>query len=245
MPRYKITVEYDGTSYAGWQKQKQQPSIQGEIERALSEFLQEKVEIYGSGRTDSGVHALGQVAHFDLPKEYSEDTIIKAVNFYLKSQPISILSCEQVNLEFHARFSAKKRYYCYHIINRLSPLTVDLNRAWHIIERLDIQQMQKAAEMLEGTHDFSSFRTSLCQAKSPIKILDYIKITCKKDKITFEIRAQSFLHNMVRNIIGVLRMVGNGKWSLADLQKHLDAKDTSIRKPTAPAHGLYLWKVDF
>ncbi len=245
MYRYKLTIEYDGTNYSGWQRQADKSSIQDAVEIAINKFSQEKVNIYGSGRTDAGVHAREQIAHCDFLKEHTPATIIKATNFYLRPQPISILACEKVDSSFHARFSAAKRYYQYQIINRLSHLAIDANRAWHIIDKLDVNKLKLAVKLLENTHDFSSFRTSICQAASPIKKVDYIKVEQVNDRIYFEIAAQSFLHNMVRNIVGTVCMVGRGKWTMNDLQKYRDKKDSKTAKFTAPACGLYLLKIDY
>ena len=245
MVRYKITIEYDGTDYAGWQRQDNMISVQGAIEEALYKFSQEKVQITGSGRTDSGVHATGQVAHFDLTKEYDIYNVVNGINFFLKPQPISILAAEIVDEEFNARFSAKKRYYRYFILNRMSPAAIDAKRKWWVKERLDEKPMQKAAKLLEGTHDFSSFRTSQCQAKSPIKTMDYIKISRLGDVIEIELCAESFLHRMVRNIVGCLRMIGNKRWTEKDLLKFMEAKTTDQTRYTALPHGLFLEKVDY
>jgi tRNA pseudouridine38-40 synthase len=245
MNRYKITIEYDGTNYAGWQKQKNIKTIQGEIEKALQTFSQEKVSIHGMGRTDSGVHALGQVAHFDLLQDWDIETIAKGINYFLKDQPIVILNCEKAPEDFHARHSAKERSYRYVILNRFAYPALDLNRVWHINQKLDIRKMESASKLLLGTHDFSSFRTTLCEAKSPIKTLNSIEIMQNADKIIFELTATSFLHHMVRNIVGTLHMVGLEKFTEKDFLNYFNKKDVSMIKYTAPASGLYFIKVSY
>ena len=239
MNRYKICIEYDGTHYSGWQKQKNSVSIQEEIEKALYAFSQEKTLVYGMGRTDAGVHAIAQVAHFDLEKDRPQETVQLGINYFLKNHPIIITHCEKVDINFHARYSAKRRIYRYVMLNRIAPPALDMNRVWHINRTLDLKKIEAAAKILIGTHDFSSFRTTLCQAKSPIKTLEYIKISQDGEKIIFELCAPSFLHHMVRNIVGTLHLIGIGKFSNQDLKDYLDAKDRNIIKYTAPASGLY------
>ena len=245
MHKYKILIEYDGTGFAGWQKQNHMPSIQEEIEKAIFKFTHERVGAYGSGRTDAGVHALGQVAHFDLIKQYPERTIVNAMNYHLRPNKIVLLDCKKVKTEFHARFSAKKRTYKYLILNRIVPPTIEINKVWHIKEPLNIHQMQSAAKLFEGQHDFTSLRMSQCQAKSYLKTIDYIKFFSKKDHITIRITARSFIHKMVRNIVGMLRMIGNQKWTEEKIIFLLNAKDPAPQKMIAPAFGLYLEKIDF
>lgn len=245
MNRYKITIEYEGTGYSGWQKQKSEKTIQGEIEKSLKSFSQEQAPIYGMGRTDSGVHALGQVAHFDLKKHWDADVVLKGLNYYLKDQPIVILDCQKVTEDFHARHSAKERSYKYVILNRFAFPALEKNRVWHINQKLDIKKMKAAAKSLIGTHDFSSFRTTLCEAKSPIKTLRSIEIVESGEKIIFKLTATSFLHHMVRNIVGTLQMVGAGKLSQEDFLEYFNKKDVSIIKYTAPAAGLYFTKVSY
>lgn len=245
MKRYKITIEYDGTNYLGWQRQKDGNSIQKSIEKAVESFSGQKATVTGSGRTDAGVHALGQVAHFDLESEHTDYRVMMALNHYLKDKNIVILGCETVDEKFHARFSAKKRFYKYRILNKkqLSPLRK--NRVWEVRKELNIEKMQNAADLLIGEHDFTSFRDSDCQAKSPIKSIDEISIYRKKDEIIFEISAKSFLHHMVRNIVGTLRDVGIGKTSIKSFQKILEAKDRTKAGVTAPACGLYFVRVGY
>lgn len=239
MPRYKITIEYDGTNYSGWQKQAGDITIQEEIEKALYQFSQENSHVYGMGRTDSGVHALEQVAHFDLNRNWSEKQIVLGVNYFLKGQQIVITSCTNVENYFHARYSAKKRIYHYVILNRIAPPAVEINKVWHVKQKLDLEKIKKSIPILIGTHDFTSFRTKICQAKSPIKTLEYINISQNGDKIIFELCAPSFLHHMVRNIIGTLVLVGKNKMTTEELEKYLNAKDICCVKHTAPACGLY------
>ena len=245
MPRYKITIEYDGTNFGGWQKQDNAESIQENIEKAVYSLAQEQALVYGSGRTDSGVHAIAQVAHFDLIKEFKPLTIINALNFFLKKKPISITDCQIVDGEFHARFSAKKRHYSYFILNRNAPLAIDKNHQWHVREPLDIRLMQQATHIFEGTNDFSSFRTAQCQAKSPIKTLDLIIISKQNDIIRIDLSAESFLHRMVRNIVGCLRMIGNKRWQEKDLITFRDAKTTDQHRYTAPPDGLFLTRIEY
>lgn len=245
MPRYKITIEYDGTGISGWQRQINSSSVQQFIEEAIEKFSQEKVTVHGAGRTDSGVHALAQVAHFDLKKSYPDFIVQRAINHYLKPNRIIITDCEIVNETFHARFSAKKRHYRYIILNRPSPSSIDLDRSWHIREKLDIEKMQQAASILVGEHDFTSFRTMRCQALSPIKTIDEIKIHQEEEKIIVNISAKSFLHHMVRNIIGTIVPVGLGKISVEDISKIIQAKDRKEAGVTAPAQGLYFKKVEY
>jgi tRNA pseudouridine38-40 synthase len=243
--KYKITIEYDGTNLVGWQKQPNQLSVQESIENAIYSLSQEKVEVIGAGRTDAGVHATGQVAHFDLQKEFPENNIRAGINFYLTEKPIVILNAKKVDDDFHARFSAQKRYYKYALLNRSSPAVLDKNRVWHMPMPLDIYEMERAADFLLGNHDFSSFRSSECQAKNPVKTLDEVDIEQYEDFIFFHVSAKSFLHNMVRNIVGTLVDVGTGKIKADDIPKILAAKDRTKAGQTAPACGLYFEGVDY
>ena len=239
MRRIKLTIEYDGTNLVGWQAQNNGVSAQSLIENAIYGFSGERASIFGAGRTDAGVHALGQVAHFDLEKDIAPEKIKYAINAHLKTQPVIILQSEEVADDFHARFSAKWRKYIYKITNRKTPLVLDANRSWWVPIDLDENKMQEASQFLIGQHDFSSFRASSCQAKSPIKTLDYITINRNQDIITIEIKAKSFLHHMVRNIVGTLKLVGEGKKKPQDVQKILAARDRKQAGATAPAMGLY------
>lgn len=246
MNRYKILIEYEGTNYSGWQIQKNSPSIQQAIETAIKKFSGQKVTIWCAGRTDAGVHALAQVAHFDLNHDtYQPQTIINAINYYLKPQPIVILDCALVSNDFHARFAAVKRHYEYIILNRVSSPALEKNRVWHIRKDLDVASMQEAATHLIGIHDFSSFRASQCQALSPIRTIDSADIYTKGNYIYFNISAKSFLHHMVRNIVGTLVQIGLKKISPNDFLEILQTKDRKKAGPTAPAYGLYFKKIDY
>ena len=251
--RYKIIVEYDGRAFSGWQRQKDSPSIQGTIEKAIKAFSGEDVTLHVAGRTDAGVHALAQVAHFDLTKQYEPHVVKNAINAHLRPCAIAIITAEEMPLDFHARFSAQKRYYCYRFISaRAAPLILHEGRAWRIHQTLDLSAMQKAANYLLGTHDFSSFRDSQCQAKSPIRTLERCEWVTPDDpflsegiRYDFYVEAKSFLHHQIRNIVGSLYKVGLGEWSAEDIKTILDAKDRTKAGITAPAEGLYFLKVDY
>lgn len=245
MPRYKATIEYDGSNFHGWQKQDGLPSVQQSIESAIKLFCGENVEVHTAGRTDAGVHATAQVCHFDLLQQHEPFKIMSAVNHHLKPLPVALLSVEPTDDEFHARFSAKKRYYIYHIINRRAPLAIQHNRAWQVPVPLNEHLMQQAASYLIGFHDFTSFRDAECQSKSPLKTIDEINIERLGEEIKIYISAKSFLHHMVRNITGTLKMVGEGKWPPEYIPEILAAKNRSNAGPTAPACGLYLTKIDY
>lgn len=245
MPRYRLLIEYDGSPYAGWQRQPHAPSVQESIEEALEKFCGERAKVYCSGRTDAGVHALGQVAHFDIAKEATGFRVMQALNEHLRPQPIAILHAEVTDDDFNARTSAKKRHYVYRIANRRARLGLEQNRAWHVPTPLDEAVMQEAAAMLIGKHDFTSFRDSACQAKSPIKTLERLSVERQGDEIRIEASARSFLHHQVRNMVGTLVWVGKGKWKARDVGKALAAKDRRAGGPTAPPDGLYFVKVDY
>ncbi|HVJ42707.1 MAG TPA: tRNA pseudouridine(38-40) synthase TruA [Dongiaceae bacterium] len=245
MTRFKLTIEYDGGPFVGWQRQENGPSVQQAIEEAILKTTAEAVTIHAAGRTDAGVHALGQVAHADLDYRIEADRLRDALNFYLRPTPVAIIDAEQVAEDFHARFSAKGRAYCYRIVNRRSPLTIDLGRAWHVKSPLDVPAMHKAAQLLLGHHDFTTFRASQCQAKSPMKTLDRLDIHRIGEDIEVIAEARSFLHHQVRNMVGSLSMVGIGKWSADRLKAALDAKDRAKGGPTAPPDGLYLTAVRY
>lgn len=250
MPRYKLTIEYDGSPYVGWQKQDGMVSVQSAIEDALEKFCGERVDVAGAGRTDAGVHAVAQTAHIDLPRETDPFKVMQGINYYLFTEEgannrIAITHAEPVADDFHARFSATKRHYIYRIINRRARLGLDAGRAWHVVEPLDIPAMQEAAKVLLGHHDFSSFRDTECQAKSPMKTLEQLDIIDLGSEIRVNTSARSFLHHQVRIMVGTLALVGKGKWTAADVQKSLEAKDRTKAGPTAPADGLYLVKVDY
>lgn len=245
MPRYRLTLEYDGTHYAGWQRQEEQLSIQECLEEAIFCFCQVRVQAFAAGRTDSGVHARGQVVHIDLPREMTPFTIQRAINFHLKPHPIMVVEARPVSDDFHARFSAIRRHYRYHIINREAPLALDLYRAWHLKFPLDVSAMQQGANHLIGQHDCTSFRAKQCQAKSPIITIDHLSFTTEGDRIFMDISARSFLHHMVRNIIGTLVQVGLGRMEADHVKTILEAKDRAEAGPTAPPSGLYFMHVDY
>lgn len=243
MPRYKLTIEYDGSPYQGWQWQDHGPTVQGALEAAGSTLNSGPVTVYGSGRTDSGVHALAQVAHMDLRKDIRSDKVRDALNFHLKQHPISVLDAEQVSNDWHARFDATERQYLYRLIDRRPRLALDRGRVWRIPVELDHDTMHMAAQTLIGRHDFTTFRDTQCQAKSPIKTIDEITILRAGSEIHCHFRARSFLHKQVRSFVGSLAEVGIGKWSKTDLLAALEAKDRTQCGPVAPPHGLYLSKV--
>ena len=245
MTRYKIVVEYDGSDFVGWQRQANGPSVQEALENAIHGFCGERVLVEGAGRTDAGVHALGQAAHFDLQKDTTADTVMAAVNFHLKPAPVAVLSAEAVPGDFHARFSATRRAYLYRIANRRAPLALERGRAWFVPQPLDAAAMHAAAQLLVGHHDFTSFRASECQAKSPVKTLDVLSVTRRGEDIEVRAEARSFLHHQVRNFVGSLKLVGEGRWSAEDLRRVLEARDRAAAGPTAPAAGLYLTAVGY
>ena len=245
MIRYKIVIEYDGSNYFGWQKQPDKLTIASEIEDAIFKVTNQKVGLMGSGRTDGRVHALGQVAHFDCDKDLSKFKMKSALNFYLQEKDIAILDCQIVDENFHARFSAKMRHYCYKIINRRAHLTLDKKRYFHVPYSLDEKKMQEAADFLIGQHDFSSFQDSECQAQSPIRTIKEIKVMKNGDEIRINVSAPSFLHHMVRNIAGTLVMAGGGKIDPCEIRSILEARDRKKSGPNLPACGLYFVKVDY
>jgi tRNA pseudouridine38-40 synthase len=245
MPRYRITLEYDGTPFVGWQVQAAGMSVQGRLIEAIAKFSGETVSLRGAGRTDAGVHALGQVAHFDLARAWPTDTVRAAVNFHLKPEPIAVLDCAVVDDGFDARFSATGRQYLYRILARQAPPVLDRDRVWWVPQRLQLEPMREAAAALIGRHDFTTFRAAGCQAKSPVKTLDRLDVTASGKEIHIAARARSFLHNQVRSMVGSLKLVGEGKWSPADLAAVLAARDRAACGPVAPARGLYLVRVEY
>lgn len=243
MTRYKINLEYDGTNLIGWQENLDGDSVQSLLMDAIEKFCGERPTITGAGRTDAGVHAVSMTAHFDLEKEQAADTVMRAMNFYLIDKPVSVLSCERMDDEFNARFSCVARHYKYVVLNRRAAPVLEKDRVWWVPQKLNVDAMHAAAQKLLGNHDFTSFRASECQAKSPIKTLDKLDITVDGDKIIFELSARSFLHHMVRNIVGTLVEIGIGK--PYDIDEILAAKNRSAAGPTAPAGGLYFIRADY
>ena len=243
---YQIKVEYLGTNFVGWQIQKNGISVQGVLERVLSEFFKNKIIITGSGRTDSGVHAIEQSAHFKVKKIIlNKNNIINSLNFFLRKYSISILDIKKKSKTFHARHSAKKRMYRYFIINRTGSLSIDKNKAWHIRKKLDLSLMNKGAKILKGKKDFSTFRSSSCTAKSPIKTLNEVKIKKKKETIQITFASKSFLQQQVRSMVGCLKYLGEKKWTLKKFKQAMLSKNRANCAPPAPAHGLYLIKVNY
>ncbi|MDX5592359.1 tRNA pseudouridine(38-40) synthase TruA [Pseudovibrio sp. SPO723] len=245
MPRYKITVEYDGRPFVGWQRQDNGPTVQGVIERAIKSFCGETVTIGGAGRTDSGVHATGQVAHLDLEKDWPAETVMNALNFHAQPDPVAILACEKTGVGFDARFSAIRRYYRYRIVNRPYPLTYDKGLAWHVKPELDADAMHEAAQVLVGHHDFTTFRHTRCQAKSPWKTMERMAVYRREENVFLECSSRSFLHNQVRSMVGTLKLVGEGRWTKEDVTQALEARDRKACGPVAVAEGLYLTQVDY
>ena len=245
MQRYKIKIEYEGTPFVGWQFQKNGQSIQEVLQKAIFNFSNEKVIVIGAGRTDSGVHALAQTAHFDLKKKMQKKNILSAINQNIGKKPVTILKVNKANKNFHARYDAKRRTYRYLIINRQSPLALQKNKAWHIRKRLDLLSMKKGAKLLLGIHDFSTFRASSCGAKSPIKTMEKISIKKNKDKITLQFTSKSFLQQQVRSMVGCLKYLGESKWNLKDFIKSFKSKNRLKCAPPAPACGLYLVKIEY
>ena len=243
MQRYKIKIEYDGTPFVGWQFQSNGLSVQKVIQDAIFSFSQEKVVITAAGRTDSGVHALIQVAHFDLKKKIKKKNFLRGVNQHIGNKPVTILNVKKVNSKFHARFDAKKRTYEYIIVNRLSPLALEKNKAWHIRKKLNVKVMKKGIKLLKGTHDFSTFRSSSCQAKSPIKTLKQASVKKNGDKIILKFTSKSFLQQQVRSMVGCVKYLGDKKWNLNDFKNSFKSKNRIKCAPPAPACGLYLKKV--
>ena len=245
MPRYKLTIEYDGGPYHGWQWQDNVPSIQGAMEAAAAKLDQADVQVYGSGRTDAGVHALAQIAHMDLSKDIREDKVRDALNFHLDDHTISVLSAEKVDDEFHARFDAKERNYLYRIIDRRAKLALERGRVWRVPYKIDVDAMHDAAQVFVGQHDFTSFRDTQCQAKSPVKTIDDVTVLRASEEVHIHCRARSFLHKQVRSIVGTLNEVGRGQWIREDVEDALAAKDRTACGPVAPPDGLYLTQVKY
>lgn len=245
MPRYKIIVEYDGTPFCGWQWQDNVPSVQRALTEAIEAFSGEKAVVQGAGRTDTGVHALGQVAHFDLTKNHTADTVRDAINAHLRPHPVAVLAAEIVPEGFNARSSAIRRHYLYRIVNRRPDLALERLRAWRVPRRLDVDAMHHAAQRLVGKHDFTTFRSTECQAKSPEKTLDRLDVSRAGEEVHIAAVARSFLHNQVRSMVGTLVPVGDGKANADDVTRALDARDRAACGPVAPPEGLYLVRVDY
>ena len=243
MARYKITLEYDGTDLIGWQQNRQGPSVQSLLMDAIEKFCGMRPDVVAAGRTDAGVHAIAMPAHFDLPNAADANTVMRAINFYLTNSPVSVLDCEIVPDDFNARFSCTARHYKYVVLNRGAAPVLEKNRVWWVPGKLNVSAMRRAAMRLVGNHDFTSFRATQCQAKSPIKTLDSVKITRRGDAIIFEFSARSFLHHQVRNMVGTLVEIGRGK--PYDIDEIFAACNRSAAGPTAPASGLYFIRADY
>jgi len=249
MPRYALKVEYDGRPFAGWQRQAEQVTVQGAIETALSKLEPDVPSIAAAGRTDAGVHALGQAAQCDMARDWDPFRLSEALNYHLKPQPVAIVACARVDEDWHARFSAVERRYTYRVISRRAPLVHAAGQAWHVKHPLDPAAMAEAAQVLVGRHDFTTFRAVQCQAKSPVKTLDEIRVETSAGpqgiEIAFHLRARSFLHNQVRSIVGTLERVGAGAWDADDVRDALEAADRAACGPVAPPEGLYLTGVGY
>lgn len=247
MPRYRLKIEYDGTPYVGWQRQINGHSVQSAIEAAILSLTGETAVVRGAGRTDSGVHAMGQVAHTDLSRSWSEHTLRNALNAYLGKarERVAVLEAAQVPDDFDARFSAVKRHYLYRIVSRPAPLALEAKRAWFVSKALDHEVMHAAGQVLVGKHDFTTFRAAHCQANSPVRTIDRLEVTRTGDLIEMRVSAQSFLHNQIRSFAGTLKMAGEGKWSVDDVRAALEARDRKACGPVAPPDGLYFMAVDY
>lgn len=249
MPRFALKVEYHGAPFAGWQRQKDQPSVQGSIEAALAKLEPGPHTIAAAGRTDAGVHALGQVAHCDLTRDWDPYRLSEALNYHLKPAPVAIVACVQVADDWHARFSALERQYLFRVLTRRAPVTHEGGQVWHLKHDLDVAAMQAGADLLIGKHDFTTFRSTICQAESPVKTLDELRIEhvdgFSGPEIHFHVRARSFLHNQVRSFVGTLERVGAGSWSPQDVGDALAACERAACGPVCPGHGLYLARVQY
>ncbi len=245
MPRYKLILEYDGRPFCGWQRQADRLSVQQALEEAIARFSGETPVTQAAGRTDAGVHALGQVVHFDLERSWDSFKIREALNYHLKPHPVAVIDVEAVGEEFEARFSAKARSYQYDILNRRARAALDDGRVWHVPVPLDVDAMHAAAQLILGRHDFSTFRAAECQANSPIRTLDVFTVSREGEIVAVRAKARSFLHSQVRSMVGSLKLVGEGKWSPRDFRAALDAADRSRCGPLAPPDGLYLTSVDY
>lgn len=249
MPRYALKIEYDGRPFAGWQRQAEHPSVQAAVESALAKLEPDLPSIAAAGRTDAGVHALGQVAHCDMAQEWNPFRLSEALNYHLKPDPVAITGCVRVGEDWHARFSAVERRYLYRVVLRRAPLVHDQGQAWRVQRSLDVEAMRAGAANLVGLHDFTTFRSTMCQAKSPVKTLDEITLETRDypggTEIRVSLRARSFLHNQVRSIIGTLERVGAGAWEPGDVRRALEARDRASCGPVAPPDGLFLTGVSY
>ena len=245
MPRYRLTLEYDGGPFVGWQRQDNGASVQGALEEAIEKLSAARVTVTGAGRTDAGVHALGQVAHFDLVKEFAADKVRDALNHHVRPAPVAVLEAVVAGEDFHARFSATARHYLYRILNRRAPAVLDNGKVWQVAVPLDAKAMHAAAQALVGNHDFTTFRAAECQSASPVKTLDRLDVSRRADEIHIEAGARSFLHHQIRSFAGTLKLVGEGKWNPRDVAHSLAARDRSACGPVAPPDGLYLVRVDY
>jgi tRNA pseudouridine38-40 synthase len=243
--RWKLTIEYDGTPFRGWQRQATGPSVQGALEGAILKFSGETVTVHGAGRTDAGVHALGQVAHADLAKPATPKTVRDALNAHLRPYPVSVLSAEEVPDDFNARFSAAKRHYLYRILNRRGPPALEAGRVWHVAVKLDVEAMQAASRHLTGLHDWTAFRAAECQARSPVRTVDAVDVTQLGETIGISVRARSFLHSQVRAFAGTLKIAGEGRIPPGEVARIRDSRDRAACGPVAPPHGLYLVRVEY
>lgn len=249
MPRYALKIEYDGKPFSGWQRQKEHPSVQGAVEAALAKLEPDVPSIAAAGRTDAGVHALGQVAHCDMAKDWGPFRLSEALNYHLKPDPVAIVACARVTEDFHARFSAEERQYLFRLVSRRAPLVHDRGNAWRVAHPLDPDAMQAGADRLIGKHDFTTFRSTMCQADSPVKTLDELRVETRPypggTEYRFHVRARSFLHNQVRSFVGTLERVGAGAWSPDDVTAALEAQDRAACGPVCPPQGLYLAAVRY
>ena len=245
MPRYRMTIEYDGRPYKGFQAQADLPTVQGSLERAVRAFCGEEVRVNAAGRTDTGVHALAQVIHIDLEKDWRPQVVRNAINAHLVPEPIAVLEVEIASGDWHARFSATERRYLYRILNRESPPALDRGRVWHVRKPLDADAMHAAAQSLIGHHDFTTFRDLACQAKSPVKTMDFAQVRREGDEVVLAFASRSFLHRQVRSMTGTLAEVGVGRWEIEDVRAALEARDRTACGPVAPSDGLYLTAVKY
>ncbi len=245
MPRYRLTLEYDGRAFVGWQRQATGPSVQEVLEEAIAAFCGERTTVCAAGRTDAGVHALAQVAHVDLARTFPPERVAGALNAHLRPHPVAVLEARRVSEDFHARFSATERRYLYRILNRRAPPALERGRVWHVARPLDAERMQEAAGLLVGRHDFSSFRDSQCQARSPLKTLRHLHVRRSGEIVEIRAAARSFLHHQVRNMVGTLVLVGGGKRPVGWVAEVLAARDRRRAGPTAPAEGLYFAGVEY